>query len=110
MVILSDNLEPPNLEKFLRDRMADQFCRSMPTILNRSVLDELYKCLRDLDYTQVDERMAMMLNAILQLVAQGPLHDKIYVGASRGSRRKQKAVSEHGEGFNRTRPSKEHWS
>ena len=31
----------------------------------------LYKRLRDLDYTQVDERMAVMLNAILQLEAQG---------------------------------------
>ena len=34
-------------------------------------LDELYKRLRDLDYTQVDERLAVRLNAILQLEAQG---------------------------------------
>ena len=31
----------------------------------------LYKHLRDLDYTQIDERMAVMLNAILQLEALG---------------------------------------
>ena len=43
----------------------------MPAALKRPKLDELYKRLRDLDYTQVDERMAVMLNAILQLEAQG---------------------------------------
>ena len=43
----------------------------MPAALKRPTLDELYKRLRDLDYTQVDERMAVMLNAILQLEAQG---------------------------------------
>ena len=32
---------------------------------------KLYKRLRDLDYTQVDERLTVMLNAILQLEAQG---------------------------------------
>ena len=42
----------------------------MPAALKRPTLDELYKCLRDLDYTQIDERMAVMLNAILQLEAQ----------------------------------------
>ena len=36
-----------------------------------TTLDELCKRLRDLDYTQVDERMAVMLNAILHLEAQG---------------------------------------
>ena len=39
----------------------------MPTALKKPTLDELYRRLRDLDYTQVDERMAVMLNAILQL-------------------------------------------
>ena len=33
----------------------------MPSALKKPTLDELYRCLRDLDYTQVDERMAMML-------------------------------------------------
>ena len=40
--------------------MADRFYRS-----------EIYTRLRDLDYKQVDERLAVMLNAILQLEAQG---------------------------------------
>ena len=43
----------------------------MPAALKRPTLDGLYRRLRDLDYTQVDERMAVMLNAILQLEAQG---------------------------------------
>ena len=51
--------------------MADRFWKSMPAALKRPTLDELCKRLRDLDYTQVDERMAVMLNAILQLEAQG---------------------------------------
>ena len=51
--------------------MADRFWKSMPAALKRPTLDELYRPLRDLDYTQVDERMAVMLNAILQLEEQG---------------------------------------
>ena len=43
----------------------------MLAALKRPTLDELYRRLRDLDYTQVDERMAVMLNAILQLEEQG---------------------------------------
>ena len=43
----------------------------MPAALKRPTLDEFYRRLRDLDYTQVDERMAVMLNAILQLEEQG---------------------------------------
>ena len=43
----------------------------MPAALKRPTLDELYRRLKDLDYTQVDERMAVMLNAILQLEEQG---------------------------------------
>ena len=43
----------------------------MPAALKRPALDELYKRLRDLDYTPVVERLAVMLNAILQLEAQG---------------------------------------
>ena len=42
----------------------------MPSALKRPTLDELYRRLRDLDYTQVDERMAVMLNAILHLEEQ----------------------------------------
>ena len=43
----------------------------MPAALKRPTLDELYRRLSDMDYTQVDERMAVMLNAILQLEEQG---------------------------------------
>ena len=43
----------------------------MPTALKKPTLDELYRRLRDLDYTQVDERMAVILNAILQLEDEG---------------------------------------
>ena len=43
----------------------------MPSALKKPTLDELYRCLRNLDYTQVDERVAVMLNAILQLEEQG---------------------------------------
>ena len=43
----------------------------MPAALKTPTLDELYRRLRDLDYTQIDERMAVMLNAILQLEDQG---------------------------------------
>ena len=46
-------------------KMADRFWKSIPAVLKRPTLDELYRHLRDLDYTQVDERMAVMLNAIL---------------------------------------------
>ena len=52
-------------------KIADRFWKSMPAALKRPTLDELYRRLRDLDYTQVDERMAVMLNAILQLEEQG---------------------------------------
>ena len=51
--------------------MADRFWKSMPAALKRPTLDKLYKRLRDLDYTQVDEKLTVMLNAILQLEAQG---------------------------------------
>ena len=51
--------------------MADQFWKSMPSALKKPTLDELYRRLRDLDYTQMDERMAVMLNAILQLEEEG---------------------------------------
>ena len=51
-------------------KMADRFWKSMPATLRRPTLDELYRRLRDLDYTQVDERMALMLNPILQLEEQ----------------------------------------
>ena len=51
-------------------KMADRFWKSMPAALKMPTLDELYRRLRDLDYTQVDERMAVMLNAILHLEEQ----------------------------------------
>ena len=43
----------------------------MPAALKKPTPDELYRRLRDLDYTQIDEKMAVMLNAILQLEDQG---------------------------------------
>ena len=45
--------------------------KSLPAALNKLTLDELNKRLRDFDQSQVDERMAVMLNAILQLESQG---------------------------------------
>ena len=51
--------------------MADRFWKSVPAAFRKPALDELYKRLRYLDYTQLDERLAVMLNAILQLEAQG---------------------------------------
>ena len=51
--------------------MADRFWKSIPAALKRPTLDELYRRLRELDNTQVDERMAVMLSAILQLEEQG---------------------------------------
>ena len=51
--------------------MADHFWKSMTAALKKPTLDELYERLRDLDQTQVHERLAVMLNAILQLEAQG---------------------------------------
>ena len=50
---------------------ADRFWNSMPAALRKPTLDELYRRLRDLDHCHVDERMAVMLNAILQLEPQG---------------------------------------
>ena len=50
--------------------MADLFWKSVPAAFRKPALDELYKRSRDLDYTQVDERLAVMLNAVLQLEAQ----------------------------------------
>ena len=51
--------------------MADRFWKSTPAALKKHSLHELYKRLRDLDYKLVDERLAVMLNAILQLEARG---------------------------------------
>ena len=51
--------------------MADRLWKSVPAALRKPTLDELYRRLRDLDYNQIDERMAVMLNAILQLEDQG---------------------------------------
>ena len=51
--------------------MADSFWKFGPSAFKKPALDELYRRLRDLDYTQVDERLTMMLNAILQLESQG---------------------------------------
>ena len=52
----------------------------MPAALKKATLDELYRRLRDLDYTQIDERMAVMLNAILQLEDQGECRESATEG------------------------------
>ena len=51
--------------------MADRFWKSVPAAFKKPTLDEPIKRLRNLDYTQVDERLAVMLNAILQLESHG---------------------------------------
>ena len=43
----------------------------MPAALKKASLDELYSLRRDLDHSQLDERLAVMLNSILQLESQG---------------------------------------
>ena len=51
--------------------MADRFWKSVPVVFRKLALDDLYKRLGDINYTQVDERLVAMPNAILQLEAQG---------------------------------------
>ena len=51
--------------------MADHFWKSIPAALKKPSFDELYRRLRDLDRCQVDERVVVMLNAILQLESKG---------------------------------------
>ena len=53
------------LEYSVSSAMADRFWKSMPAALKKPTLDELYRLFKDLDHSQVDERMAVMLNAIL---------------------------------------------
>ena len=55
--------------------MADRFWKSMPAALKKPTLDELYRRLMDLDRTHVDDRLALMLNAILQLESQRECRD-----------------------------------
>ena len=50
--------------------MADRFWKSVPAAFRKRLLDELYRRLRDLVCTQVDEWQTVMLNAILQLESQ----------------------------------------
>ena len=57
--------------RYRKAATADRFWKSVLAAFRKPALDELSKRLRDLDYTQVDERLAVMLNAILQLEAQG---------------------------------------
>ena len=57
--------------------MADRFWKSMPAALKKPTLDELYRRLMDLDRTHVDERLAVMLNAILQLEYQGERRESV---------------------------------
>ena len=57
---------------FIKARaMADHFWKSIPAALKKPSFDELYRRLRDLDQCQVDERVAVMLNAILQQESKG---------------------------------------
>ena len=57
--------------------MADRFWKPVPAAFKKTTLDELCKRLRDLDYTQVDKRLAVMLNAILQLESQGECKESV---------------------------------
>ena len=57
--------------------MADCFWQSMPAAFEIGTLNGLYKRLRDLDFTQVDERLVVMLNAILQLETQGECRESL---------------------------------
>ena len=54
--------------------MADRFWKSMPAALKRPTLDELYKPLRDFDYTQVDERLTVMPSCSLKRKANVESH------------------------------------
>ena len=86
----------------------------MPAALKRPTLDELYRRLRDLDYTQVDERMAVMLNAILQLEEQGECRESateavLMVGRDIQSRTEQVVVLECGWRCERIRFGKKSW-
>ena len=51
--------------------MTDRFWKSMPAALKEPTLDELNMPFRDFDHSQVDERVGILLNAILQLESQG---------------------------------------
>ena len=51
--------------------MANFFWKSMLAALKKPTLDELYKRVRELDYSLMDERMVVMLNAILELESKG---------------------------------------
>ena len=42
----------------------------MPAALKKPTLDELYRGLKDLDHSQVDERVAVIFNAIVLLESQ----------------------------------------
>ena len=55
-----------SLEKEIK-AMADRFWKFVTAAFKKPTLRDFYKRWRDLDYTQVDERLATMLNAILQL-------------------------------------------
>ena len=51
--------------------MANRFWKSLPALFKKPNLHELYRSLRDLDHKIVVERLAVMLNAILQHESQG---------------------------------------
>ena len=51
--------------------MANFLWKSMLAALKKPTLDELYKRVRELDYSLMDERMVVMLNAILELESKG---------------------------------------
>ena len=94
--------------------MADRFWKSMPAALKRPTLVELYKRVRDLDCTQFDERMAVMLNAILQLEAQGECRESateavLMVGGDIQSRTDQIIVLECGWRREGIRLGEESW-
>ena len=74
--------------------------KPMPATLKKPTLDELYRRLRDLEHSQVDQRMAVMLNTILQLDSEGEGNGSgadggLHVGWNIKPRANQVAVMEH---------------
>ena len=98
--------------------MADRFWKSGPAALRKPAIDELYKRLRDLDYTQADERLAVMRNAILQLEGQVECRESaseavlmvgLHLGWNLESGADQMAILEHGRRRERIRSFEESW-
>ena len=70
-MFLSDYLIPYFLELSINFSNGRSHLEFDASGTEKPTLDELYRRLRDLDRSQVDERMIIMLNSILQLESQG---------------------------------------